>query len=192
METKHIVLLVAVVLIAVGGVAFVTQNEDAQDGSGSSTAGATFNSAKVAAVAVAPATPGTGATSTSVYNSDASDRYITGLRVGCSSIGTSLTAYTGAGLANLTLTIATSSTNAPATNSNTAHIFPTLNIATTTGFFTVSSTTGAYATTSLSGAIGYTGSTSFRNLWTAGSYVSFFFNATNTAACTVGVDYLPG
>lgn len=156
-----------------------------------SAAGTTFNTAKYAGVTINLATPGASGTSTSILNTDAFDRIVTGIRVGCAGLGTSQTAYTGAGLVSLQIRIATTTTSAPAANGNTNLIASPLVIATSTGWFTVaSSTAGNLATTSFAGPVGTTGSTLVNNVWLTGSYMTFTSNATNTGACTVGVDYI--
>jgi hypothetical protein len=135
--------------------------------------GTTFNTAKVATVEMSPAT--NAASSTSVLNTDASTRFVESLNAACTGVGTSYTNLTGTGLAALTITAATTTVaNAGAQgNSNTF----TGTVATTTAFSLLSSviaSTGA--------AMNYS--------WPSGTYLTFTFNATNTAACIVGVNYL--
>jgi len=167
-----------------GATPFLKVVNNVEQLAGSSTAGSTFNTAKFAGIAVSPTAPGSNATSSSILNTDVNDRFVTGIRVGCEAVGTSKTAYTGAGLASLTLSIATSSTAAPATNSNTNLVGGgVVTIATSTPQFIEASSTA-------STAVPNTGSSAVNNLWLAGSYITFTFNATNTAACTVGVDYI--
>lgn len=148
----------------------------------SSTAGSTFSFAKYAGVRADLSAPGSTGTSTSVYNSDSSERYITGIRSGCSLVGTSRTAYTGAGLAALLFSAATSSTASPAVQTNTNKVGG--------GDVTVGTSTPNYAvaTSSATGS----GSNAVYNIWPAGSYLTFTTNATNTAQCTFGVDYVQG
>lgn len=137
----------------------------------------TFGTAKFAGIAVNLANPGANATSSSVLNTDANDRYVTVMRYACQNIGTSKTAYTGSGLQSLNVTAATSSTAAPATNANTNSVQsgPT-NIGTSTTQFAVASSTS--------------GSSNISLVWASGSYMTFSTNATNTAQCTFGVDYI--
>lgn len=138
-----------------------------------SAVGTTFVTAKVAQINFSPAT-GT-ATSTSVYNSDDSDRIVTDAFVSCNTLGTSYTAYTGTGLASLQFFAATTSASAPAivTNPNFA-----MNVVVAT-----STPTDAFTATST-----YTFVPGRR--WKTATYMTFFSNATNTAACTVGVHYV--
>lgn len=143
------------------------------------TQGGTFDTAKLAAVSVNLANPGANATSSSVYNSGANARYVTGVQVGCTGLGSSKTAYTGAGLASLQLTVGTTSTAAPATIPNQAHLVASAMVIAT------SSADNAFAS-STTATIG----NGLATVWPAGSYMTFWFNATNTAACTVGVNYL--
>jgi hypothetical protein len=143
---------------------------------GASPAGSSFSNAKFAGKAVAPATAGENATSTSILNTDANDRIVTVIRAGCQNIGTSRTAYTGAGLSAFTLSVGTSSTAAPAA-------IPSVLVG--GGAVTIGTSTVQYAVASST-----SGSEKNYVVWPANSYMTFWFNATNTAACTVGVDYL--
>lgn len=142
-----------------------------------SPAGSTFNTAKFAAVTADLSTPGTTGTTTSILNTDASDRYVTGARLGCNGIGTSLTAYTGAGLVSLTLTIGTSSTANANTIGATAKVLNAVVVPTSTIQYSFASSTSS-------------GANAQATVWHANEYMNFQFNATNTAACTTGVDYI--
>lgn len=139
----------------------------------SSAVGTTFNTAKVAQINFSPATAS--ATSTSILNTDESDRYVESAYVACGSVGTSQTAYTGAGLAALVFTAGTTTANAPATPTASAlqSMLVTVSTSTTDSFIATTTYTSP-----------------FSRRWNAGSYMTFFSNATNTAACTVGVHYL--
>ena len=143
---------------------------------GASPAGSSFNDAKQFAVAINLATPGANATSTSILNTDGNDRYITSEKVACEGVGTAKTAYTGAGLASQTITIATSSTAAPIGNANT-NTLPVITIATSTANFGIASSTAMTP-----------GNNLVSNIWAANSYLTFTVNATSTALCTIGVD----
>ena len=158
--------------LLIGYVAFHGSPE--QIAAGSPT-GTVFNSAKIAMVNWVMST---GATSTSVYNGDASDRYIQGFNYGCSGVGSSFTPLTGAGIANFSVSAATTSTNAPATIANTNFVLNTVFATSTPDQYVGSSTPGL------------TGN-AFVRRWAAGSYLTIFSSATNTAACTIGVDYFP-
>ena len=149
----------------------------AQQVAGTSPTGTTYNTAKFAAAVISLASAGANGTSTSLYNGDANDRYVSSAKIGCEGVGTSKTAYTGTGLAALTYTIGTSSTAAPATFTGFANIANAVTLATATVDVLVASSTTATATSTLA------------TIWPAGSYMTFTFNATNTAACTVGVEY---
>lgn len=146
---------------------------------GTSPQGSTFTSAKFAGVAARLSSPGASATSSSLLNSDSNDRIITGLRVGCQSVGTSQTAYTGAGLASLTVFAATTSSSAPATNSNTNKVGG--------GNITIGTSTATYTIATSSAP---TGTGAIYNVWATGTYLTFTVNATNTALCTFGADYI--
>jgi len=103
-------------------------------------------------------------------------------QLSCTGVGTSQTAYTGAGLASVTLKAATTSTShttdTPTSNtsvSNTNLIVSTT-LATSSAITTIASTTQSVG-----------GTAGVAQLLLAGSYVTFFTNATNTAVCTIGV-----
>lgn len=171
--------MIAIVVLVVLGIAiFGAYQYPKQHASlGASPSGTTFNDSKTADISINLASPGANATSSSVLNGDVNDRFITSEKVLCQGVGTSQTAYTGAGLASLTITIATSSTASPTTNGNT-NTLPVVTIATSTTQFAISSSTA-----------GTPGNGLVTNVWKAGSYISFFANATNTATCIVGVNY---
>ncbi len=143
-----------------------------------SPAGSTFNTAKFAAVAMNLATPGTNGTSSSILNTDTNDRFVLAVKGGCENVGSSLTAYTGAGLASLQLNVATSTTAAPASLNGWANVAKAYVVGTTTTNIIFGSSTLVTATSSLAG------------IWSANTYMTFSWNATNTAACTVGVEYV--
>lgn len=121
------------------------------------------------------------ATSTSVQNTDGQDRVVRSVDIACSGVGSSNTAYTGAGLAALNMKAATSSSASPVTLTNTNYTF-NVNIST--------STTDMYVSSSTSNGVNSTTGNSMR--WQAGSYMTVASNATNTAACIVSVSYLQG
>lgn len=146
---------------------------------GGSPSGTTFSTAKTAYLALNLANVGTNGTSTSITNTDANDRIVKSVDIGCVNVGTSRTAYTGAGLANLFFTLGTTTTSAPAA-------YPAgfnkiggvdYNLSTSTPNTLVASSTAGVSTTSL--------------VWAAGSSLTVFSNATNTATCTAGVTYMP-
>lgn len=139
--------------------------------------GSTFNNAKFAGVTISLASPGANGTSTSMLNTDAYDRYVSSFKVGCEGVGTSKTAYAGTGLANLQVSVGTTTTAAPASFSSFAAIALNFNLGTSTTNLLVSSSTLATATSSLAA------------VWPTNTYMTFFFNATNTAACTIGTEY---
>jgi hypothetical protein len=167
---------VIVVLLALGIFYFGMSKSSVQGTA--SPQGTSLNDTKQAAVTINLANPGANATSTSILNTDGNDRFITSEHAVCEGVGTSQTAYTGAGLASLTLKMATSSTAAPTTNANT-NTLPTVTVSTTTPNFGISSSTVATP-----------GNNLVSNVWAAGSYLTISANATNTALCTVGVNYL--
>ncbi len=136
--------------------------------------GTTFNNAKIAAVNMSPLL--IAATSSSILNSDASDRWITDSGVACTGVGTSNTITTGTGLASWTFQAATTSVASLGLQGNTNYA-ANITVATSSAYVqTASSTPGVI------GAISA--------LWKAGSYMTFTYNATNTAACTPYVHYI--
>jgi len=139
-----------------------------------SAVGATFNSAKIAEVIIAPATGS--ATSSAILNSDASDRIIESATYNCSGVGTSFTAYTGAGLQALTLRAATS-TSASVIPSGTNLVMGATVATSTPNQYEASTTPGLTSTVA-------------NRIWAANSNLVFFFNATNTASCEVKVNYM--
>lgn len=165
-----IALLLALVVGVIGGHSFWPQSQIATV---QAPVGSTFNTAKIASIVFNPQT-GT-ATSTSILNTDADDRIIQSSFFYCDTIGTSRTAYTGTGLAVFTFTAATTSTSAPGTITNTNLVM---------------SNTMATATTPLYNASSTIGTADFGRIWATGSYLSFASNATNTASCVIGVNYL--
>lgn len=174
---KGIAVIVAVIVI-VGAYYFPKYKQSAPlQVAGTSPSGSTFLNAKFAGIAMNLASPGTNGTSSSILNTDANDRYVHDFKVGCEGVGTSKTAYTGTGLANLQIAIGTTTTAAPATFLSFAAITTGANISTSTVNFEVASSTTLVATSSLAA------------IWPANTYMTFFWNATNTAACTVGVGY---
>ena len=149
-----------------------------------SPSGTTSSIANFAGIVINLANPGSNATTSSILNGDAGDRYITSIKVGCEGVGSSNTAYTGAGLASLQFKFATSATAQPISLTNTNLIGgAALTISTSTVTYTIASSTAGVVGT------GTTGNPSIVNIWPAGTYVAFSSNATNTASCTIGVDY---
>lgn len=201
MTTKQIVATVAVI-VAVVAIYYAYQYPQFQSGvGGTSAVGTTFNSAKVAAISFAPAAPG--ATTTSILNGDANDRYVLSNFVACNNATSSFTAVTGTGLANLIFQAATTSTNAPVLVTNTNLVMNDI-VATGTvaagaasnfGGIVLAASSSVASTTAATGVNGFTqnanaGINAFKFVWSSGSYLTFVSNATNTAACTVGVYYL--
>ena len=163
-------LTLAVLVVLIAGAYFVGYVYPRQAQLAGSPVGTTFNTAKIAMINSTPSS--SSATSTSELNSDASARYIKNAEIGCSGL-----AAAGTSVATLTLTAATTSTNAPANIGNTNSAF-VATVATSSTSFVMSSTT-----TQLSGNF-------LNDVWPAGSYLTFVWNSTNAAACTIGVSYL--
>lgn len=175
-KTTWITLGVIVAILAIYGAYQYPQNTNTTTVQqfGTTSQGGTFDTAKFAGVAAILSAPGANATSSSILNTSDNDRFISGIRVGCEGVGTSKTAYTGAALASLTVTMSTTSTSGPATGGT---AITAITIATSTPTFVAASSTPA------------TGSVSYLSVWSTGSYLTFTTNATNTASCTFGADY---
>ncbi len=186
---KSVLALVGVIIVigTFGGYKYLFSGHPTLQGVGTASAGATNLTGTWASVAgVNLATPGTAGvvggngTSSSILNNSTNDWYISSIKVGCENVGTSQTAYTGAGLASLTLKVATSSTAAPATNANTNLVGGgSITLGTSTAQFGISTSTLGVAN----------GSPAVYIIWAAGTYMTFTTNATNTAVCSFGVDY---
>lgn len=175
MNKQNIIWTVVIAALVSAFVVVMLPHSSPSSLGGAAPTGATFDNGSFAGIVMAPLT-GT-ATTSSILNNSGSDRYVYDSRLACNGLGTSQTAYTGAGLASLTLLIGTSSTASPAALTPFARV-ASLTVATGTSMTVMASSTTATATSTLPA------------IWTAGSYMSFSFNATNTAACTVGVGYL--
>ncbi len=172
MNNKNIYIgIIVAILIGVGGYFFPKSvGNEGLVGTVGSSVGTTFNTAKVAQVNLNPTIA---ATTTGILNTDGTDRYIESTYYICSGVGTSQTGYTGAGLANLLLNIATGTTQTLASSITNANKWST-QVSTSTPDSYVASTTAQ----------------SLWRVWPTATYLNFEFNATNTAACSVGVHYL--
>lgn len=165
----------AVVCLIIGlGIGYKLYSNPINLAQGVSTVGATNNTAKLATITMAPLTAG--ATTTSLFNGDGTDREVTSSVIACTSVGTSQTFTTGSGLASWTLQAATTSVSGLGLNGNTNYA-ANLTLATSSAWYYQASTTETVPI--------YVG-----RVWPTQTYLSFGFNATNTAACTVGVHYI--
>lgn len=180
-------ILALVLAVIIGGFVYgAYQYPQVQMFAAASPAGTTVNTEKFAGIlGISLASPGiagasgstANGTSTSILNTDAFDRYATSWVAACEGVGTSKTAYTGGGLASLQISVGTTTTASPATFLSAEAIASAQNIATTTVNLLVSSSTLQSATSSLA------------MVWPANTYMTFAFNATNTAVCTLGIRY---
>lgn len=116
-------------------------------------------------------------TSTSILNAGASDRAVIATYADCSTLGNSFTYTTGAGLASLTLQAATTSVSSLGLQGNTNYINNTT-ISTSSALF--------YSATSTEGVLIYTS-----RIWPVNTYLTFETNATNTASCAFGAEWMP-
>lgn len=138
---------------------------------GISAASTTNSSAKMYTLTVAPSTAA--ATTSSLLNTDGTDRGIIGAVAFCTSVGTSQTFSTGAGLTSWTLQAATGTTPGLGLQGNTN--------------YAVNFTLGTTTSNSFTGTTTQTFYSYVQGIWPTGTYLHWLFNATNTAACTVGV-----
>lgn len=168
-------LIIAVaVALALGVVAGYFLAHQDSDVATFSPTGTTNTSAKIASKVISLSSES--GTSTSIYNNSGFDWGIESSFAVCNEVGTSRTAYSGAGLAALLMRGATTSTEAPAVVSN-ANYGSNITVSTSTPIsYNASSTEGVIAGTS--------------RIVENGKYFTFFSNATNTASCTVGIHYL--
>ncbi len=151
-------------------------NQIVQQVAGTSPTNTTFGTQKILGIKMSLSS----GTTSSVINNTANDMFITRFDYACTGVGTSLTAYTGAGLANLTVKAATSSTSLSGST-------PTSNVAANSNLAIPSSTIST-STASVSAASSTVGTSApvFLDV-PAGAYLTFITNATNTAACTFQV-----
>ncbi len=172
---KSIIIAVVFALVGLGIGYFAFSSENVLT-TVSTANDATFKTARIAEVGLSPASDTS--TSTSILNTDSTDRVVTNAWYYCNVLGTSKTYLTGTGLANLIFRISTSSNSTGYGVTNANYLLDS-NVATTsagTSVYTSSSTTPFPDNTS--------------RLWASGSYIRFYSNATNTAQCVIGVDYL--
>lgn len=169
-------IIVAIVAMVIGGiVGYNSHSNKALVGAASAT-GTTNSTSKIFSKVMDLSTANS--TTTSIQNNSGVDYAVTSSFAFCNTVGTSKTAYTGTGLANLIITGATTSAavtgNLADYNSNTG---TSLTIGT--------STVNSYASSTAESALPGTG-----RIIPAGAYYTFSSNATNTASCTVGVNVI--
>ncbi len=174
MKNKIIIAIVGALLGAGIYAAFFASEPTISAVSTSTTA--TFSTSKIAETGFAPSSA-SATSSTSLYNSDSTDRVIINAFAYCNGLDTSKVYLTGGPLANLIFTLGTTSNTANSSIATAANKF-TLTVATTTpsGIY-VSTTTTPFPDDST-------------RLWASGTYLLINANATNTAACVAGVHYL--
>lgn len=137
-----------------------------------SATGSTFNNAKLAAINMTPSSAS--ATSSSILNTDSSDRIVTDSFVTCNNANTSNSGPAG-GVVAWNWLAATTSTSGPASLGANTNYTLQATVAT--------SSVDAYIATSTMGA--------WMRRWASGTYMTFIPNATSSSAtCNVGVHYL--
>ncbi len=168
-------MLSILVILAIAGSYYVgfRYPQSQQQVTAGSPVGTVFNTAKTSAIAFSMAN----STSTSILNTDAFMRLVKASDIACTGVGSSKTAFVGTGLATLTMLIGTSSTATPTPFSPAAEVGNITISTSTTDFLNASSTT-------------QTATSTYPIEWPTGTYMTFVTNATNTAVCTVGTDYL--
>lgn len=168
---KNILLALGITMVVFGAYFFPMVKETVELGSAP---GTQFGTAKVAQVNINPQS--ITSTSTSLYNSDGSDRFVTDAFVSCSGL-TSMAGATAGGVATFNWTAATTSSPAPtATVATRALAAMQVTLATSTAYNLTATSTYA---------------TPWPRIWRAGEYMTFQTNATSSAtACTVGVSYI--
>ena len=164
--------LIIVFLVAIGGYLYPQTRMLA---GAVSPSGVTNQTSLSPSITVAPLTT---ATTTWILNTGASDRFVTDVFSYCTGIGQSNAwnqAGTGGGLAAWTLQVSTSTAQTVGALANT-NLVGNILISTSTAWNGVSSST-----------VNTAGFVSMNADWPVNTYLAFSFNATNTAACTVGV-----
>ncbi len=161
-------ILLSVLIVLCVGLYFKSPSSYSVQGISSS--GVTNTTAKLYTITVAPSTDS--ATTSSLFNNDGTDRMVIQSVAGCTGVGTSQTYLTGTGLASFKFQMSTSSISVDA-KSNTNYA-SNIVVATSSAWAETASTTlGAIGAVSL--------------VWPTQTYLNITSNATNTAACTVGV-----
>ncbi len=176
--------LLVLALIAIGGYFFPQGNTVIQKMFGSP-GNATFLGQPAASV-IFNLSAGT---TTSILNTDASDRYITTFQASCSGITSIVAPYLG-----VNSSIGYFGIRAATTTFNAATGTPTANVLVSNSNFAASTTvatSSAITVMSTSTAAATMNSNQFSQEWAAGSYLTFITNATSSGTCTVGVMYLP-
>lgn len=180
MNFKLLAALVVVVVIAIGADFVIPQPVKTivqQLGSN----GGTQSTQKVLAARQWDMSTGT---TTSIQNNTGSDVFATNVQYSCTGVGSSQVGFTGAGLAAVTFKAATTSTSLTASTPTVNTLVSNTNLAANLTFST-SSPLLMVASSTLSAGGSVLGS------WIkAGSYLTFFTNATNTAVCNVGVQVI--
>lgn len=172
----------AIVAVLVGfALGYVVFHQNQLAGAVSSS-GAYLNAPGLSATIFAPTTAN--GTSTSILNSGASDRAITGITAYCSGAGAAQNFLVGNTSPTIisngwTLLVATTSVASQGLQGSTNYIMNSF-IGTTSplGNYMLSSTT--------EGVIQYV-----NRIWPINTYLTFNLNATNTAVCTYGASWVP-
>ncbi len=169
MSTTSKIVAALIVTLAIVGSYFFPSSEGIL--AGASPTGTTFSTQKLATIVFAPAT--TAATTTFLLNTDANDRIVEQAVYSCSG----LTAVNNGSFIStgFQFYMSTSSTAVQTGNSN--YVLITSVPTTTPELFVASTTPGLTATAA------------FRR-WAAGSYLQINANASTTASCVIGVNYL--
>lgn len=170
--------LIGVIVVVVLAIVYSAIKSSSQITAGAASATGTYNNGTFASQIVLLPTTSNG-TSTSILNTSSSDRAVTSTSVFCTGVGTSQSFGAGAGLLSTgwTLTAATTTSASSGLGTNANYILNT-SVATTSGIIYVASST--------EGVLPY-----WSRVWPTATYLTFNFNATNTAACSLQVNYSP-
>lgn len=166
--------LIGLLIVVLAGITWAGITFPKQIQFGASATGSTFGTAKIAEVVMAPQSRT--ATSTSILNSDSSDRVVLDAGVNCSGLS-NMFGSTSGGLSTYQWYAGTTSSAAPtASIASNALLAMNVAVATTTsaGFTATSTYTNPYA-----------------RIWGAGTYMTFQTNGTSSATvCQPFVHYI--
>lgn len=170
MTNKNIIIGAIVALLVGFAIGWVSNTS--QSVGGIQPVGTTFSTAKVASVIMVPATDS--ASSTSILNTDATDRIFVSSFAACNTVGTSLSYLVGAGIVDWRVRMATTSAG---TQTGSVNYVSNMAVSTSTPWAYSASSTAPFPNASA-------------YVWPTNTYLTITFNATNTASCLAGVNYL--
>lgn len=182
MKNKNII-IGAIVAILVGFALGWTLHFQDKVG-GVSSVGVSNSTSRIASITMAPLTGA--ATTSSILNDSGTDRIITNTFGFCSSVGRSETFLTGNTAGGTFITSAGWVLSGATTTVANQGLQGNANFGSNgISFSTTSPAVTAYNASSTEGVLQFVS-----RIWPVNTYYTFLFNATNTAACTVGVNYI--